>query len=200
MKKLYLSGWEYNSYLIINELAQKVLENGGFIVSDWEFKKEKFEIVNRSILKVVEENERILNGKTKEEIEKSDYATKLKKQLDELSKISNKPRQVYFRNYLSFVLDGFHYYLQLDQNPFFDDLFLKESCNTNNDCFITHFQHYLGKLEKDYFISDSFYKTLSKKQIEKSVTLLFNQLLNSKESKKVQEVERKKIYKKVELL
>lgn len=215
MKKLYLKGWEYNSYLIINELAKKVLKDGGYIVSDWEFEKRKFEIVNRSILEVVEENKRILNGKTEEEIAKSEYATKIKKQLDELIKFDNKPKQVYFKNYLGFVLDGFYYYLQLDENPFFDDLFLKESCITNSDCFITYYQYYMEELKKDYFISDSFYKVLSEKQTEEIATRLFNQLLNSEESKKAQEkercyvcgkghifknVERKKIYKKVELL
>lgn len=61
MKKLFLKSWEFNSYIIINELKKIVLKNGGVIVSEWQKEKNKnIKIINRTF----QENINSINDST----------------------------------------------------------------------------------------------------------------------------------------
>lgn len=154
MKKLYLKVWEFNSYLIINKLAEIVKNNGGKIVTDFPYVNtyEKTEIVNRNI----EENENEENANTN--------------------------IQVLFKNYINFVLNDVVYYIQLQDNPFFEDYIIKEKAVLNNDMYYVKYNHYMGNLSKDWINNEenikSYYETLTPKQIEKLANNLYNQILN----------------------
>lgn len=152
MKKLYLKGWEFNSYLIINKLAEIVKSNGGKIVTDFPYINtyEKTEIVNRDI----EENENEENANT----------------------------IVLFKNYINFVLNDVVYYIQLQDNPFFEDYILKEKAFFDNDIYYVKYNHYMEQLSKNWIDSEesikSYYKTLTPQEIEKLANNLYNQILS----------------------
>ncbi len=154
MKRLYLKGWEFNSYLIINKLAEIVKNNGGKIVTDFPYINtyEKTEIINRNI----EENKNEENA--------------------------NANIQVLFKNYINFVLNDFVYYIQLQDNPFLEDYIIKEKAVLNNDMYYVKYEHYMENLSKDWINNEenikSYYKTLTPQEIEKLANNLYNQILN----------------------
>lgn len=189
MEKLYLKGWEYNSYLIINKLAEIIKENGGEIVNDFPYINtyHKKEITNRSITAAIAECERILCGKTEEQIKENQFAIQKQKELEELKKIENEPRQVLFSNYINFKLDNYIYYIQLQDNPFFEDYIQKETiAEEKGGEYIVKYNHYLENLSKNWIEEaegiGSFYQTLSKKQIEILAKRLFEQIKNARPS------------------
>lgn len=154
MKKLYLKGWEFNSYLIINKLAEIVKNNGGKIVTDFPFINtyEKTEIVNRDI----EKNENEEN--------------------------ENTNIQVLFKNYINFVLNDVIYYIQLQDNPFFEDYILKEKATFDDNTYYVKYNHYMENLNKNWIDNEedigSYYETLTPQKIEKLANNLYNQILN----------------------
>ena len=219
MKKLYLKGWEFNSYLIINELAKEVKKAGGHLVSNWKYEQEKTRIFNRLILEVLEENSKLLKGKSEEEIAKSEYARKKQEELEEYKKV-NKSKIVYFYNYLNFELSGYIYYIQLNDNPFFPHYIIKEKCekNTNNE-YITKYQYYMKELKNDFLSClNSFSYPLNKKQLKEVTKKLLNQITNDAESPivymekynncyfcgginyKKEKTEKKSVYKEIKLI
>lgn len=189
MEKLFLKGWSYNSYLIINELAKFVKESRGKIVYDFPYintYKEK-EIVNRTILENINEIQELLKDKTEEEIKQNKYLTEKQTELKELQKIDNKPRKVFFSNYINFALDGKIYYIQLQDNPFFEDYIIKEEAEEALGGYVVKYNHYMENLSKNW-ISEaecmkSFYQTLTEKQIKILALRLFEQIKNAKNSK-----------------
>ena len=189
MEKLYLKGWEYNSYLIINKLAEIIKENGGEIVNDFPYINtyHKKEITNRSITGAIAECERILYGKTEEQIKENQFAIQKQKELEELRKIDNEPIQVLFSNYINFKLDNYIYYIQLQDNPFFEDYIQKETIAEEKGVeYIVKYNHYLENLSKKWIEEaegiESFYQTLSKKQIKTLAERLFKQIKNARPS------------------
>lgn len=188
MQTLYLKGWEYNSYLIMNELYKIIKQKGGFIVYDFPFintyKNKK--IINRSILEEIDHDKNILKGKTKKEIKENTYFLKISEDLSELEKINNKPVKIYIENYINFILNDFVYYIQIDNNPFFEDYIQKAKIDkkTKNE-YLTKYNYYMEEMQKTWFEKEnikSFYLTLTKKQIKKLANNLFEQIINSKES------------------
>lgn len=153
MKKLFLKSWEFNSYIIINELKKIVLKNGGVIVSEWQKEKNKnIKIINRtfqeninSINDSIEKLKSIdaLNDKQKEYLKSQEDKKNalLKYQFKNGAMLNNA-------NYLNFVFDGEIYYLQLDENPFFDFYYSK---NKINDEFEEKSKVYLVSLNKYVF-------------------------------------------------
>ena len=188
MEKLFLKGWSYNSYLIINELAALVKAEGGKIVYDFPYintYKEK-EIVNRSILENISEIQELLKGKTEEEIKQNQYAAEKQEELKELQKIDNEPKKVLFSNYINFELDNKIYYIQLQDNPFFEDYIIKEEAEETLEGYLVKYNHYMENLDKTW-ISEcesikSFYQTLTEKQIKILALRLFEQIKNAKNS------------------
>lgn len=189
MEKLYLKGWEYNSYLIINKLAEIIKENGGEIVNDFPYLNtyHKKEITNRSITEAIAGCERILCGKTEEQIKGNQFAIQKQKELEELRKIDNESIQVLFSNYINFKLDDYIYYIQLQDNPFFEDYIQKETiAEEKGGEYIVKYNHYMENLNKNWIEEaegiKSFYQTLSKKQIEILAKRLFEQIKNARPS------------------
>lgn len=196
MEKLYLKGWEYNTYLIINELSKIIKKEGGKIVCNSPYintYKEK-EITNRSILEEIAECEKFLNNKTEEEIKSNKFLKERQKRLKELAKIDNTPKKLLFQNYINFYLDGKIIYIQLNNNPFFNDYIIKEKAEEIKEGYQTRYNHYMEKLNKKWFENyeniTSFYQTLSNKQVKELAKRLFEQILNAPFSEIVTEKRR----------
>lgn len=183
-QKLYLKGWEYNSYLIINALAKIIKENDGEFLNSYPYIKpyySKIQIVNRSIIEEIENCKRFLTGKTSEEIKNNEILLEKLNTFDKLSKINNKAKTVQFKNYITFKLENCIYYIQLQDNPFFEDYIQKENISEiKNNEYIVKYNHYMENLKKDWIEEypgiKTFYDSLNAKQIKDLATRLFQQL------------------------
>lgn len=123
-ERLFCKTWTYNAARILSELAQVVENNGGrvkyghaAIISNYraeEARREYTEKIQR--LEDLEKNE-----------SKPARAAALEKYRRKLDAIGPElePVRVTHTTYISFVLDGFYYYFQVDDNPFFEFLYQK---------------------------------------------------------------------------
>lgn len=180
MKELYLSSWNYNSYLIIKELKKEVLKEGGSIVCDWRKEKEKnFYIYNRMFhekyLHDIESMKRMEEYKTTDK----PYYKKLEKEAEEAKKNFEKSKKrLNNSNYLHFVLNDCIYYIELSDNPFFDFYYSKQPINNLiTDCIV-----YSECMDKDFMTFDYFGK-VGKTKIKNSAMNLLELLKKSKTCK-----------------
>ena len=135
--KLYLSNWDYNAALIIEELAVIVENNGGTV------KPGTVTIIENRAL-----NENMRNAAARldqlERIEAEAPGTnenrtaamkRLRADIEKWQRIDNSPRTVHHCTwhsaYISFKLGGMYYYYQTDSNPFFDFHYQKTQIDVN---------------------------------------------------------------------
>ena len=126
-ERLYLSNWEYNMVIILNELRNIVKNNGGNV------KKTNTAIVtNRTLSEAKREAEQRLEQLEKIEKEipgNNEHRTKaIKEYRDKVGKYSNvdnTPIELPCASWITFTLDGMYYSLSMDDNPFFDFYLIK---------------------------------------------------------------------------
>ena len=135
--KLYLSNWDYNAALIIEELAAIVENNGGTV------KPGTVTIIENRAL-----NENMRNAAARldqlERVEaenpgtnekRTDAMKRLRSDIEKWQRIDNSPRTVHHCTwssaYISFKLGGMYYYYQTDNNPFFDFYYQKTPIDVN---------------------------------------------------------------------
>ena len=115
-ERLYLRSWEYNAARTITELAAIVKKNGGRVEPC------KAAIIsNRALTAAVMEQAEHVDQMEKTGVNMEAIAAARVK-LEQLQAVNNEPVKVTHTSYISFVLDGFYYYYQVDDNPFFDFL------------------------------------------------------------------------------
>lgn len=134
---LYLTAWEYNITLILEEIKNRVLANGGSVKP-----ATAGYIANRSILSVIskatEQNEKLdellKEGTTdnRDEIRKRVFEAN-KKEIEEWSAKKNDPVKVTNNGFLVFILDGFYYSINIDENCFFEHSFIKTKVTEKNE-------------------------------------------------------------------
>ena len=185
---LYLGAWEYNAALILEELATIIKNNGGTIKE----KNRSGFIVNRTIIEL-SQKARIEADKIKENFSKVTsvseekrlaYIAKKEAQAAELENMKNEPVMVSHLSYISFVLDGYYYYFQIESNPFFEHYFVKtpvvHGCKVSKDACMEDI--------KRGWIFDSFFKACEPSEIaedrREAAMLIFNYLLTAKDSEK----------------
>lgn len=106
---LYPNAWEYNNALMLDELREMVIKNGGKV------KKETTgSIENRSIYEII--------WKAKEQAE-----------IDKWEAVENKPVKINNNGYLLFTLNNKYYAVYIDENPFFEHRFIKTPINEKNE-------------------------------------------------------------------
>ena len=176
-ERLYLSSWEYNVSLIISELAKIVENNGGRV------KPMKHAIIsNRSI----DENKRELEGRINRLQENLKIFTQnagnfipiindVKKQLEELEKINNKPIVVTHTSYIEFVLDNVYYYYSVDDNPFFPFHYIKTPVKNN----MYSMDACAEEDPKEWFYDCFLFRGCAKADIKEAANLIFNMLMNA---------------------
>lgn len=130
---LYLTSWDYNKALIMDELEKIIKSKGGKLVSTWQTtRKPAKTIINRSISEHLRELQEVVDRSHKQEVI-NEYLRKIEK-----IKQYRSNKTVYsnyascFGCYMSFELNNIYYYLQLDDNPFFDFLISKEVIDDNH--------------------------------------------------------------------
>ena len=139
--KRYFTNWHYNAACILQELENIIIDEGGAIVSTWSKERETFTIENRT-----------LSGAIKEQRERVERLKKLERpalyeeqiKLEQLESINNEPKTLFYGDwlYISFTLNGYYYYYQLDRNPFFEFYFGKVKQENN------------GTVKKNYYMNE----------------------------------------------
>ena len=135
--KLYLSNWDYNAALIIEELAEIVKNNGGTVKPGTETIIEN-RALNENLRKAADRMTQL------ESIEaeapgtnehRTDAIKRLRADIEKWERIDNTPRTVHHCTwssaYISFKLGGMYYYYQTDSNPFFDFYYQKTPIDIN---------------------------------------------------------------------
>lgn len=124
-ERLYPKTWVYNSSRLLTQLAKIVTDNGGSvkplrtaIISDRN-QDEAIREYRERIARYAELEKVNHNPKRAEAIK--EYSAKLEK----LEAVNSDPIKVTHTTHISFVLDGFFYYYQTDDNPFFPFYFFK---------------------------------------------------------------------------
>ena len=135
--KLYLSNWDYNAALIIEELAAIVENNGGTV------KPGTVTIIENRALNEnmrtatarLEQLERVEAENPGTNEKRTDAMKRLRSDIEKWQRIDNSPRTVHHCTwssaYISFKLGGMYYYYQTDNNPFFDFYYQKTPIDVN---------------------------------------------------------------------
>lgn len=185
---LYLSTWNYNAVLIIEELKQIIVNNGGRVDET-----RPGYIVNRSIMEIVNKckidadkvRERIEAGEIEANEARNAFIKSREAEAAALEAIPNEPRKVSNNNYLRFILDNTMYYVELNDNPFFDFYYNKTPINGDKYSRDT----YGEKLNKD-FLWDCFL-TLKKPATDadrrEAANMIYNALVSAKNCEKYRE-------------
>ena len=135
--KLYLSNWDYNAALIIEELAEIVKNNGGTVKPGTETIIEN-RALNENMRKAADrltqlESIEADNPGTNEH--RTDAIKRLRADIEKWERIDNSPRTVHHCTwssaYINFKLGGMYYYYQTDSNPFFDFYYQKTPIDIN---------------------------------------------------------------------
>ena len=124
---IYPASSEYNLIRVLNALDRLVTSKGGKV-----FRDHHYYIVNRTLTGAIrEEKEKIQRAAenlknlsdTGERINRRanliEYIAERQKELHEMESIKNNPLRVHQSTYIKFSFDGFYYYYQVDENPFF---------------------------------------------------------------------------------
>lgn len=129
---LYLSAWQYNAALTLEELAKIVKDHGGKVRTN----THGF-IVNRAIMEKVESLTAEIDAAKKHLRKAHENGNKtleetltgfVLRKADEKRTLENKkndPVPVEHESYISFILEGVYYYLEINDNPFFPHYYQK---------------------------------------------------------------------------
>lgn len=174
-ERLYPKTWVYNSSRLLTQLAKIVTDNGGSvkphrtaIVSDRNHDEAIREYRER-IARYTELEKVNHNPKREEAIKK--YSAKLEK----LEAVNNDPIKVTHTTHISFVLDGFFYYYQTDDNPFFPFYFFKTPVHNGKyslDAVCTEDQ-------KDWLYDCFMFCGCPDADIVEGANMIYNMLVNS---------------------
>ena len=135
--KLYLSNWDYNAALIIEELAA-IVENNGGTVKPGTVTIIENRALNENMRKSaarLEQLERIEADNPGTNEKRTEAMKRLRADIEKWQRIDNSPRTVHHCTwssaYISFKLGGMYYYYQTDSNPFFDFYYQKTPIDVN---------------------------------------------------------------------
>lgn len=135
--KLYLSNWNYNAALIIEELAEIVKNNSGTVKPGTETIIEN-RALNENLRKAADRLAQLENIEAEApgmNEKRTDAIKQLRADIEKWERIDNTPRTVHHCTwssaYISFKLGGMYYYYQTDSNPFFDFYYQKTPIDVN---------------------------------------------------------------------
>lgn len=177
---LYLSTWNYNAALIIEELRKIVINNGGrvkptttgFIVNraiDDEIQDKKIHIekLNNCIANADSENQ-----KAKLIVAKTGFEERIAK----LQAINNDPIHISGApSYITFIYEGIQYYYQTDNNPFFEFYFTKAPIKNNK----VSLDIPLTEDKKEWLYDCFFFACCSRDDIVEAANMIFNMLVSA---------------------
>lgn len=178
-QRLYLKPWSYNAARIMSELAKIVENNGG------RYKPTNAAIISdRSCTEKIREYEEKLSlykrivseGHGNEHT--LDAIAFMEKEIGRLKKVNTDPIRVTHTTYIAFILDGFYYYYQVDDNPFFDFYYSKTPVKNGK----RSRDAVLEKDKKEWLYDCFFHSGCSDDDIREAAYLIFNMLVSAENS------------------
>lgn len=167
---MYPASAEYNTILVINEVARIVKDAGGIVKP-----AESFKIVNRTVDESIRKAEEHLEKCKNNKRVVPEYIAKCENEINDMKAIKNDPVSVNYPNYISFVLDGFYYYLQADENPFFPTEVIKAEIINGK-----YKSCYLENLDVEWFANSFWEMKASREDITEAANLIYNALTSRK--------------------
>jgi hypothetical protein len=202
---LYLTNFNYNKALLLQELSIIIVNNGGIIEPVYHTGS----IVNREIDSAIDTynhrisvfNYSLCEGRGDAEKIKETLAD-YEKKINDLKLIDNSPRKVSYLSYITFKLDGFYYYIQIDDNPFFDHYMQKtpiiDGMRSKDACLMPIGEEV--KQGRTSYVNNSmwlfdclFDYNCKKSDFREIANILFNRLINSKPSKIIRDIKRVRV-------
>ena len=180
---LYLGNFEYNSALIINELKDIVLNNGGRVKEN-----RHGYIVNRTLREVVCETTDKIEQLEAVSTDKA-YLNILRDKLASYKKINNEPILLTTSTYINFVYEGYHYYYEISHNPFFEFHYIKTPIvNGKYSC-----DRYMDNDPKEWFLDCYLKCDCTEVERKEAANLIFNMLVNAQPSEHYRESKRVRV-------
>ena len=181
-ERLYPPTWEYNTARVLTELAKIIVSNGGKVkpLNDAVISNRSYDSMKREYLGKIKNCAKI-REKVSNKAHAADITNAIARYcniLAELEKVDNTPIIVTHTSYINFVLDGFYYYYEVDDNPFFEFNYIKTPINngqySKDAC--------LKNDEKDWLCDQLFSISCSNKDVVESAQFIFNMLVNASPS------------------
>lgn len=192
-ERLYLRSYKYNVALILSQLA-KIVENYGGRVKP----TKRALISNASIDENISECEKriehyknVMQTNEAEKVQEAGRALirSAQEKINELQQINNEPILVTHTSYISFVLDDDVYYFQIDDNPFFPDLYSKTPLyddKYSKDAALDH-------MNKEWLFDCFLSWDCSRADIVEAANMIFNYLCNAKYSEIIRDRRRERV-------
>lgn len=201
IKKLYYNSCNFNQVRIIKELYKIIKENGGYIVSDWEKKKEKILYINRSVNDVLIENKKWLEVPKKDHYKTltEDQKKKIKSKIDlyntakKMEETGINKAESFFDTYIQFYYKDYIYYYQFEKNPFFDYYFSKIPAESDLKQYYNYYMEKIDEKYKENKINANIWNLeLKDKEAKKIALNIFNYLISARSNEIV--TNKKRVY------
>lgn len=101
-----------------------------------------------------------------------------------------EPKRIYGRGYIKFTLDGFLYYFQVDENPFFDHGYTKRKIHDGK--VVAGCNTYIEDLSRDW-IYDCLFAVTNDADIREIAEQVFTLLITAKPSRIARTTHRRKV-------
>lgn len=183
-ERLYLNSWEYNMARVLSELAKMVRDRGGrckplhyaLVTNRTNYNKA---IELKGDLDLYERNLKIFKDPEKiEKMERAIEKTRAEYEQAKAAADNEKPVKVEYTSYITFVLDDYVYYFQIDDNPFFPVLASKTPVKNGK----YSRDAVLGEFEKEIAFDQMILSSASEQEINEVANLILDTLASSKQS------------------
>ena len=182
---LHLKSFEYNAALILREVKEIVITNGGRVKNGYH----PGYIVNGTLDDAIREtSEKIAQIEAAAERTEDDERRRkqtqcineLRKKLTKYQSVNNESVLIETPGtYIEFVLNSFYYCYQMDENPFFEFYFIKAPIING-----AYSQNYICDEDKKEWLFDCFFKCdCTNAERKKAANFIFDMLINSDTSK-----------------
>lgn len=184
---LYLRSFEYNAALIINELKEIIINNGGRVKNN-----RPGYIVNRTLSEVMrdtadklEQFEAIATTKPQKL-----YVNTLRDKLATCKAINNEPILVTTLSYISFVYDGYFYYYEINDNPFFSAHYIKAPL-VNGKRSLNYYME--NDTKEEWFLDCYLGYDCTNTECREAANLIFNMLVEAPTSEHYKNTKRTRV-------
>lgn len=188
-ERLYPATWSYNAARVLTKLAEIIVNNGGRV------KPLKNAIIsNRTVDSAKKEYKEKIERFT--ELEKASHnearaavIASYAEKLEALEKVSNDPITVTHTSYITFVYDGFYYYYQVNDNPFFEFYYQKTPVKNgwrSRDI-------YMAEDKKEWLFDCFFHYDCNNTNVVKAANFIFDMLVQAKPSEIYRNKQRKRV-------
>lgn len=183
-ERLYLNSWEYNMARALSELAKMVLDRGGrckplhyAMVTNRTSYNKAIELKGR--VELYEQNiNKYSNPELIDKLKAALEKTRAECEQAKAAADNEKPVKVEYTSYITFTLDGYIYYFQIDNNPFFPVLASKTPVKNGK----YSRDAVLGEFEKEIAFDQMILSSASEQEINEVACLILDTLVNSNKS------------------